>query len=180
MSITIKAKRPLSEAELLSVEAAMRVSIPEGYRAFLLATDGGRPVEDMFLDRVGVRDFLGASDMAETRSRLRGRLPETLLPIAIDSFGNYICISTAASDSGAIHFWDHELEHLGERAIARLASSFDEFASQLRVPPPVVLAPASVISVEVDPEFLKWAREQERLLDERPTLRWPASDQPTD
>ena len=67
MSITVKAISPLSESELLRVEADMQLSIPEGYRAFLLATDGGRPVERMFSDRVGVNDFLGARDIADTR-----------------------------------------------------------------------------------------------------------------
>jgi hypothetical protein len=108
-------------------------------------------------------------------SRLRGRLPDALLPIAAAAGGNLICISVAEGRAGEIYFWNHELGHLG-RTIERLAASFDDFVSQLHALPPPVLQPDRVISVEVDPEFQKWVREQEELEDLRPTLRWPRGD----
>ena len=174
MAITVKATKPVGEAELLRAEASLAVSIPEGYRAFLEATDGGRPNEGTFSPNIGVTEFLGAWEIVSVRSRLRGRLAETLLPIAGAEGGNYICISVAEGQEGAIYFWDHQLEEDG--ATERLAASFDDFVSQLRKLAPQDLPPHRVLSVEIDPEFLKMVREQEQL-DEKPaTVRWPRVD----
>jgi cell wall assembly regulator SMI1 len=174
MAITVTWRAPVGERMLERVEASLGVSIPEDYRKFLEATDGGRPVEDTFSPMVGVNRFLGASEMIESRERLHGRLPATLLPIADAEGGNRICISVAEHELGAIYFWDHELEHLGaDKAADRIAASFDDFISQLRVMSRDELPPHRVISVEIDPEFLKLAREQEERERQRPTLRWP-------
>jgi hypothetical protein len=175
MAMTVRTAQALSESELSGVEASLRVSIPEGYRRFLRATDGGKPVEYMVIKpKLGVTKFLGAREMADDRARLRGRLPETLLPIADAAGGNRICISVAQGEVGAIYYWDHELEHLGaEKASERIAASFDDFVSQLRALSSEELAPARVISVQIDPEFLKLVREQEARDEKRPTLRWP-------
>jgi hypothetical protein len=86
---------------------------------------------------------------------------------------NRVCISVARGDEGAIYYWNHELEHLGaEKATERIAASFDDFVSQLRVMSREERAPARVISVEIDPEFLKLAREQEARDEKRPTIQW--------
>ena len=171
MAITVRTMPPAGESELLRAEAALGVSIPEGYRAFLQATDGGRPNEGTFSPNVGVTEFLGAREIVSVRSRLRGRLPETLLPIAGAEGGNYICISVAEGQEGAIYFWDHQLE--GDGATERLAASFDAFVSQLRKLVPQDLPPHRVLSVEIDPEFLKKVREQEQQDEKEGTLRWP-------
>lgn len=172
MPLIVRFKKPLSKPELTRVEATLGVSIPEGYRNFLLATDGGKPVDYMVTRELGLTRFLGAREIAKARTRLRERLPETLLPIADAAGGNYVCISTAAADLGAIYYWDHELEPLG-KAAQRIASSFDEFVSELRVWSRTELGPARVISVEIDPEFLRTVKEQEALEDQQPTLQWP-------
>lgn len=177
MAMTVRITRPLNESELSRAEASLGVSIPEGYRSFLEATDGGRPVEYMVTPKLGVTKFLGAREIVEHRARLRGRFPETLLPIADAAGGNRICISVAKGDVGAIYFWDHELDHLGaEKAAERIAASFDDFVSQLRVLSPEDLPQRRVISVDIDPEFLKLVREQEERDKKRPTLRWPKGD----
>jgi hypothetical protein len=171
VTITVRSTRPVSESELARVEASLGVSIPDGYRTFLQATDGGRPVEDTFSPKVGVTNFLGARGILKQRARLRGRIPENLLPIADAEGGNLICISVAEGDVGAIYFWDHELE--GEKAAERLEASFDDFVSKLRVLSREDLPSARVISVQIDPDFLKMVREQEEKENKRPSLRWP-------
>ena len=174
MPITVKSTRPVSESELARVETSLGVSIPDGYRTFLQATDGGRPVEDTFSPKIGVTNFLGARGIVKQRDRLRGRIPGTLLPIADAEGGNLICISIDEGDLGAIYFWDHELD--GEKAAERLAASFDDFVSKLRVLSREDLPPARVISVQIDPEFLKMVREQDEQEKKRPTLRWPKGE----
>jgi cell wall assembly regulator SMI1 len=174
MAITLRSNAPLDESELKRAEAALGSSIPEGYRTFLRATDGGSPVEDMYTPRVGVDEFLGAWEIVDQRVHLRGRIPETLLPIAVAAGGNHVCISVADGEVGTIYFWDHELEHLGPKnAVERIAESFDEFVSELRAVSRENLPPHRVISVEIDPEFLELVREQEEQDKKRPTLRWP-------
>lgn len=174
MAMTVRRINPLGESELSRVEASLGVSIPEGYRNFLLATDGGKPVDYMVTPKLGVTKFLGARQIAEHRKRLRGRIPETVLPIADAAGGNRVCISIAPDEVGAIYLWDHELEPSGaEKAPERIAASFDDFVAQLRVLSREDLGPSRVISVEIDPEFLKMVREQEAQEDSLPTLRWP-------
>jgi len=73
--MTVRSMRPVSESELTRVEHSLGVSIPNGYRAFLQATDGGRPVEDTFSPKIGVTNFLGAREIVKERARLRGRIP---------------------------------------------------------------------------------------------------------
>ena len=174
MAITVRTKPPTGEPGLLHAEASLGVSIPEGYRTFLQVTDGGRPIEGTFSPNVGVTEFLGAREIVTVRSRLRGRLPDIFLPIALAAGGNYICISVAGGQEGAIYFWDHQLE--GDGATERLAASFDDFVSQLRELPAKDLPPHRVLSVEIDPEFLKIVREQEQLDEKRATVRWPRVD----
>jgi hypothetical protein len=178
MAMTVSSKAPLSERELSNVESSLGVSIPVGYRKFLLATDGGRPVDYMVLKhKLGVTRFLGAREIVEHRARLRGRLPEALLPIADAAGGNRICISVVPGEVGAIYYWDHELDHLGaEKPAERMADDFDDFVSQLQVLSPEDLGPARVISVEVDPEFQKMVREQEEQEEKRPKLEWPKGE----
>ena len=72
--MTVRSMRPVSESELTRVEHSLGVSIPNGYRTFLQATDGGRPVEDTFSPKIGVTNFLGAREIVKERARLRGRI----------------------------------------------------------------------------------------------------------
>ena len=40
----------------------------------------------------------------------RGRVPDGLLPIVGDPFGNVLCIKLSPPARGSIDFWDHERE----------------------------------------------------------------------
>ena len=173
MAITVSQVPPAGETELRRAEADLGSPIPGGYRVFLQASDGGRPVEGFFSPRIGVTDFLGVKGMVGRSRRLRGRLPEKLLPIADAEGGNLVCISVAEDDAGAIYFWDHQLEHRGDQAAEKIADSFDEFVARLRKLTESELPPLEVISVEIDPEFLKMVKEQEAGAANQPTLRWP-------
>lgn len=181
MSITVKSNPPASESRLLATEDRIGARIPDGYRNFLMATDGGKPVENAFPadPDVGVDWFMGAVEIVETSRRLRGRLPSDLIPIAAAAGGNQICISVKSGRYGAILLWDHEREQLEDAATRWLAPSFDEFVAQLTLSPPVHQSKARAISVSIDPEFLQWAKEQEALEDARPRLRWPLESPPS-
>ncbi len=180
MAVTVKAKPPARESTLVAAEKRIGSPIPDGYRNFLRAMYGGRPVEDSFpVDRdAGVDWFMGADEIVEAVGILRDRLRPDLIPIAAAPGGNKICISVHPDRRGAIYFWDHERDDLDDSAVRWLAASFGDFVSQLEVSPPVQLSPERVISVSIDPEFHRWAKEQEALEDARPQLVWPPRSAP--
>lgn len=58
-----------------------------------------------------------------------GRLPEDVIPIARDPFGNLICISVSEDSYGKVLFWDHELDD--DECFSIIADSFTEFYNML-------------------------------------------------
>ncbi|PSL55850.1 SMI1/KNR4 family protein SUKH-1 [Saccharothrix carnea] len=86
--------------------------LPAAYRDYLAGTDGGR-LED---NHEAVQTIFGIGevpDWANLWRKLdvyRGRVPEWLLPVANDEYGNLFCVSLRDSDMGAVWFWDHEEE----------------------------------------------------------------------
>ncbi len=72
MAMTVKARPPALESALAAAEKRIGARIPDGYRNFLLAADGGRPVEDVFPgDRdAGIDWFMGVDEIVETVSAL--------------------------------------------------------------------------------------------------------------
>jgi SMI1-KNR4 cell-wall len=98
--------------------------IPPSYKAFLAEQDGGRPVRDIFAfeqdnrpQESDVKRFLGLApvlapgrNLVDTAQALWTRVPEGVLPIARDSFGNLVCLDGRNGRDGPVLFWDHELE----------------------------------------------------------------------
>lgn len=108
---------PLDEARLIAFEAEFGATLPEEYRAFLLKHNGGRPVPANFRlsgdDASDVHQLYGLHD-GPNYARLdavtgvwRARLPEDLLPVGADSFGNQITIGMRGGRRGQVYFWDH-------------------------------------------------------------------------
>lgn len=147
-------KVPLSEKALSKVEKRLKIKLPEEYRRFLLAHNGGRltPSVFKFKGQSGayadscVDWFLAVYDgeynnfetYFERYKVERVRLPVELVPIAHDPGGNLICISLADFDRGSIYFWDHEHEHestgksvSSHTNVHLIADSIDEFLGSL-------------------------------------------------
>lgn len=129
---------PLQVWRLADFERRLGVSVPEQYREFLLASNGGKPEPH--------HCKIGSGDTSDVRS-LRGLhnrsidsldsvweqyqervppLPVHLVAIADDSGGNEWCIGLTGSDRGRIFFWDHES---GE--VIEVAESFQAFLDGL-------------------------------------------------
>jgi hypothetical protein len=153
-----ESKAPVSAERIAMVEEALRIRLPAQYKQFLLEHNGGRPKLCAFncRDKTGpysdsvVNWFLAIHDgkynnfewFFRTFKVADARLPETLVPIAIDPGGNLICISVSGPDEGAVYFWDHELEPspadrstVGYPNVHLIADSFDEFLVNLRPSP---------------------------------------------
>ncbi|MCL6511720.1 MAG: SMI1/KNR4 family protein [Anaerolineae bacterium] len=145
MPVTIlDAEDPITYNDVARLEERLGFRLPEDYRAFLLQHNGGRPKPNVFsltdTDLATTEDTIAwfmcikpgdVNDLLETASALQGRIPNNLLPIAVDPFGNYICIAVLGPDKGRIYFWDHELESTVSN-VYFLADSFDNLLHSLR------------------------------------------------
>jgi hypothetical protein len=145
-------KRPTSDAEIDALEARLKIKFPMDYRLWLLKYNGGRPTPNRFQQKGKsgpytdslVAWFLAIHDgkYSNLESKFKNlkvfqkRLPENLVAIADDPFGNEICITVAGKDYGAVYFWDHEEEgpegvEPDYRNCHLVADSFTEFINNL-------------------------------------------------
>ena len=115
-------EKKLTLDEIKSIEAMYNLSFPDSYLKHLLAYNGGQCepnifefVENEIVTESDIDWFLAIydgefdnlEDYIKTYKIEKTRLPLDLIPIAHDSGGNLICIS---SKNGGIYFWDHEKE----------------------------------------------------------------------
>jgi hypothetical protein len=157
--IELEDPRPPAPPEALAETerrlAELGRSLPASYRAFLAEQDGGRPVRNTFTFEQHDREqsgrvaaFLGVlpapdGDLAETAG-LVGDLPEGLLAIAGDEFGNLICLG---ADDGPVVFWDHEEEFGNVYEVAPDLQTFIDGLTEPELPP-----------VQPEPERSGWRR----------------------
>lgn len=135
----------LTSDELDHLERQLAIRLPESYRSFLLAHNGGRPSPDLFLCKDGkgsfVQAFLGVHDgphdnfveYFQVFKVRRKAMPDNIVPVAHDPFGNQVCISVSGKDAGSVYFWDHEREPArpSYRNLHLIAASFADFLSGL-------------------------------------------------
>lgn len=142
MSVEISKTGPtITAADIAAFESRIGHELPADYRKFLLKYNGGRPGHNVVRGEerndVAVQIFFGIRDHeyydldAQWRM-MRGRVLDDQLAIAIDGFGNLICLALEDDDYGTVYFWDHECEaDEGEEPsydnLTRLASSFTDF-----------------------------------------------------
>ncbi|AGA28933.1 SMI1/KNR4 family protein [Singulisphaera acidiphila] len=134
-----------SEDDIRSLERRIGVDLPVDYRTFLAKENGGRPRPTAFEGPNGdgsVVHFFFTLDPNASHYRLHekidtyaGRIPEGLLPIACDDFGNLVLLDVGAKSVGAIYFWDHEEENMDGDPfwdnISFISASFAEFVESL-------------------------------------------------
>ncbi len=104
---------PASEESIQRLERQIGRPLPSGYRDFLRQHDGGpldlndKAANEVFGLGDDVPDFASMWQKLET---YRERVPDWLLPVANDSFGNLFTVSLRPQDEGSVWFWDHEKE----------------------------------------------------------------------
>ncbi len=145
---------PAPPPELAAFEKAVGSSLPDDYRQFLIACNGGYvggslwfngPTPEGKAADAGIHHVGGFREewhfsLPEHRETYDGRIPSDLLWIMDDPFGNAICIGLIEPYRGRMYFWDHENEPdedwngLVESAgnLQLLANSFTEFVAGLR------------------------------------------------
>jgi len=135
---------PLLAEDVGSFEKKHGLSLPGAYKAFLLATNGGRPERDLLTingfkgDPVGrIHLFFGLRDPVESCNLdwnlevFQQRLPANLLPIATTEGADKICLSVAGEREGAVFYWDGYAQP-GERNLYFLSPDFASFMSALQ------------------------------------------------
>ena len=135
-----------SVAEIEAAERSLGVTLPDDYKQFLLAYNGGRPEPNCFSvkDRgdalvnmlFGVRDSQTRFDLArelELATEL-DPLPDGFIAVGNDPGGNSLLLSTAGSDRGEVYFWDRSglwVREDGHNTFP-VANSFTAFLESLR------------------------------------------------
>jgi cell wall assembly regulator SMI1 len=140
MSTQIKRKfESITEKEILSLEKQLKSRLPEDYRDFLLAYNGGNPRPNVFFISPEQQEsslsilfgitskkaydlWTNALDAYEDKDR-------TVLPIGEDPGGNQIYMSLHPNTYGHIFFCDHEME--APDCMFPIAESFTDLLQKL-------------------------------------------------
>lgn len=114
---------PITERQISGVEAALRVTLPDDYRDFLLHTNGGTP-QPRTVPIIGVPPQIGNTSDIQCIYGVRiepwhcnvvaiyilwcEEHPSALLPIACDDGGNHICMAVDGPEYGSVFFHDSQ------------------------------------------------------------------------
>jgi hypothetical protein len=120
---------PISESKIARFEAFAGITLPRTYRDFLLKYNGGVPANQKFVSKyrpgadhfyivhtllpIGTRKRFGFDNLKayfETYKTKQWRVPDEMIPIAGDLFGNLFCLVVTGPNTGKIYFWNHERE----------------------------------------------------------------------
>ncbi|PCE34001.1 hypothetical protein BZL54_02310 [Burkholderia ubonensis subsp. mesacidophila] len=148
-----------SSDEILRVEAALGVRLPQEYLS-LLGRMNGAFIQGKIFDipggnNAGVSQFVPFDKVLYEKSLVEQTGPTQFVPIAHASGGNYVCMSMKGNEFGSIYFFDHEIP--GENAFAKVALNISQFLDMLRPfsVDDVRLDPNDVGEVWIAPDFLK-------------------------
>ena len=144
ISLTTTERGPnITDDDILSFERRYTLTLPAAYRSFLLATNGGRPVRDIFPVRglpgnpfgrvhlfFGLKDPVASCNLDWNIDIYSDRISSDMIPIATTEGADKICLLVRGSTAGAVFYWDG-YEHEGRESIMLLAPTFAEFVDNL-------------------------------------------------
>lgn len=115
------------ESEVSRFEQQLKIKLPAQYRSFLVRYNGGETPETDFRtngESSDIRAFYGINSEGYSFEKLELKkwLGKKLLPIACDSFGNFVVIDLK-DKTGSVYFCDHEKKF----AKTKLAEDFKGF-----------------------------------------------------
>lgn len=149
LSVTRLDDALISNTDVRQLEDRFGYSIPDEYRAFLLANNACEVMPCMFdclAPGTGgediVREFFGIVhepeylDVSWQLKWTRGDMPDEWLPIAELACGCLLCIACGDRENGAIFYWDYydrpEDNNEWYDFVYKIANSFSEFLELLR------------------------------------------------
>jgi len=131
---------PPSQTAISELEALIGGELPADYLDFLRRSNGGvappnivETANDFVLDWIlGIRpeEYLS---IAEHHTDLKDILPNYVIPIIADPFGNYVCLNIKNENRGVTYFYDHE--HTDDD-LKKISDSFTQFVSLLNIVAP--------------------------------------------
>jgi hypothetical protein len=133
-------------------EKSHGIRLPADYRGFLASYNGGRPEKEFRVFTFQKEDGLTSDSLVDWFSGLiesedysleedfeiyADRIPQGMLAIACDPFGNLILLGVRESAASGVWFWDHENEPTSILAsgIYKIADGFEEFIESLTPAP---------------------------------------------
>lgn len=138
--------RAVNERDVAELERLVGRRLPDDYRRFLLANNGGMPVPDAFPIQgfqeeeegeiqvfFGIEREVESSDLAWNFKTFKGRVPSNLLPIACNSGGDLICLSL---EDDAVFFWDSmdERDAPSYENVYKISEAFGDFVDSICEP----------------------------------------------
>jgi len=106
-----------SETQISNFESEIGYALPDDYRRFLAACNGGylggrfwHREQHVGIDHIGGFREETYFSLRWARECYRDRIPKELLWIMNDPFGNAICLGLVGNTRGKIYFWDHDEE----------------------------------------------------------------------
>ncbi|GAA2447358.1 hypothetical protein GCM10010191_75780 [Actinomadura vinacea] len=124
---------------LAELEERLGARLPESYRKYLQAQDGGTLAS---YNNQGIEIIFGIGDVPEWASlwpALNSRgdvIPHGYVPVGTDAGGSLFLLAVTGHDRGSVWYHSHELEeddsgHLTPVQNERLSNSWDEFLSSI-------------------------------------------------
>lgn len=110
----------IDEADILALATKVGV-LPNDYRSFLLASNGGVPEEQQIPVpsdiKIQVKGFFSlgdttSGDLSMTRAldTWAGRYPDGYVPVALCEGSNLLLMATGDEHAGRVVYWDHDGE----------------------------------------------------------------------
>ena len=153
MGVKIGSTCAAEEADIISIEQAAGMSLPEQLKQFFRTHDGAEPETNIFdiesSNDSGVNRFIPARQILSEQKKVAG-LSLSTIPIAWAEGGNLVVMDVR---QGSVMFWDHETDDT-----TWLANSLGEFLEETLRPfslDDIELKPGQVKRVWVDPKLLE-------------------------
>ena len=111
--------KKLTLDDINKFELQFKLILPQKYKNFLLESNGGNPVPNVFeTGEPGISCVNGLfgiytggyEDVGIRMEVFDGRLPDDFIPIGDDPSGNLICLGISQRYYDKIYFWNHEEE----------------------------------------------------------------------
>lgn len=143
-------RAPTTNADLDEVERVIGARLPQPYREFLRAHNGGQPSPEAFPFKSGkdgshLNVFFAVNDPEPMYDLARGyagwsrQVPHDLLVIAFDAGGSLVTLGIKGERAGKVYFWALEdapqpPDPASYENVWLVADSFDEFVESFREP----------------------------------------------
>ncbi len=145
-NLKLKYNDELLSNKVNEFEDKYKIKLPLYYKKFLIQNNGGRPNKSFFWikkdsDGSSINNFFGIHGLPEyllitsyyNNSTLG--INKSLLPIADDGLGNFICLGIAKNIIGKIFFLDHDYYKFGQddnvTGIYLISESLNDFLHSL-------------------------------------------------